>query len=84
MPAEHKCALHTIELPNFDSIVWQASDNLVVVTLQAVESPAVLIANYDLGERVMAISPVLFHVLNIPRDAWIKPSKILVVDAVRW
>ena len=84
MPVEHTCALHTTAIPNLDCVVSQADDKLVVVMLQTVHPPIALNAASNLGVCVIVISPVLFQVLNVPDDAWIKSSKVFVGDAMRW
>lgn len=75
MSSECFSALEGLPVPDFDGVVSQARDNLIVVVLKAVNTFTLLALAVDSGNGASSVSPIAVDFSDILVYGWAKPSE---------
>ena len=84
MPSERPLAFQRLTVPNFNRVVSQAGNNLVIVVLKAVDALALFTLAVDARNGAAPVAPVTVDFGNVLMDGWAKSSEETVGSRSLW
>lgn len=84
MPSERPLAFQRLSVPNFNRVVSQARNNLVIVVLKAVDALALFTLAVDARNGAAPVAPVTVDFGNVLMDGWAKSSEETVGSRSLW
>ena len=75
MPSKRPLAFERLSIPNFNRVVSQAGNNLVIVVLKAVDALALFALAVDARNGAAPVAPVTVDFGNVLMDGWAKSSE---------
>ena len=84
MSSERSLAFQRLPVPNFNRVVSESRDNLVIVVLKAVDALALFTLAVDTRNGAAPVAPVTVNFGNVLMDGWAKSSEETVGSRSLW